>query len=225
MGRTLLGDTTTGETRAKIKQLLKEVSDTGIARKREINHASPTGANIAVAHTAIRPVASASMVGMETGQLLRHVDESVQSFSAAATIGTLCDAVVRRFRDLARYHRVMVYRFDPDRHGKIIAEARNPRLKSLLGHHYSPRSSRFSVRAAADLLAEVIGTRIAAIENCAHAQVAIQVRRLEPRLIDATSTEGDWRLALFRNPHTLPADCAGANNRRGGPTGRATWPP
>ena len=40
---------------------------------------------------------------METGQLMRHVDESVQSFNAAATIGTLCDALVRRFRDLAGY--------------------------------------------------------------------------------------------------------------------------
>ncbi len=249
----------------------------------------------------IEPVDATTMVGMETGHLLRHVDESVQSFSAASTIGTLCDAVVRRFRDLAGYDRVMVYRFDPDGHGKIIAEARNPRLDSLLGHHYpssdipqraralyiqtrlrvlvdvhyepaalvprqlpgcseeldmslcylrsmsplhlqylknmgvtatlvvslvregrlwgliachhySPRNLRLSVRAAADLLAEVITTRIAAIENYAHAQVAIQVRRLEQRLIDATSTEGDWRLALFRNPHTLlqPLEATGA---------------
>ena len=68
------------------------------------------------------------------------------------------------------------------------------------------------MRAAADLLAEVIATRIAAIENYAHAQVAIQVRRLEQRLIEATSTEGDWRLALFRNPRTLlqPLDATGA---------------
>ena len=56
-------------------------------------------------YTAIRPLASASMVGMKTGQLLRHVDECVQIFSAAATIGTLCDAVVRRFCDLAGYDR------------------------------------------------------------------------------------------------------------------------
>jgi two-component system, chemotaxis family, sensor kinase Cph1 len=34
------------------------------------------------------------------------------------------------------YDRVMVYRFDPEGHGKIIAEARHPRLESLLGHHY-----------------------------------------------------------------------------------------
>ena len=55
-------DTATWETRAKIEQLLKEVGDTGIARKREINHALPTGANIVAVYTAIRPVASASMI-------------------------------------------------------------------------------------------------------------------------------------------------------------------
>ena len=61
---------------------------------------------------------------------------AVQRFSAASSIGTLADAVVQCFRDLTGYDRVMVYKFDPDGHGKIIAEARDPRLESLLGHHY-----------------------------------------------------------------------------------------
>ena len=39
--------------------------------------------------------------------------------------------------------------------------------------------------------------RIAAIENYAHAQVAMLVRRLEQRLVEATSTEGDWRWRCF----------------------------
>jgi GAF domain-containing protein/PAS domain-containing protein len=233
--------------------------------------------------------------------LLEHVAESVQRFSNLSTVATLADAAVKRVRDLTGYDRVMVYKFDPDGHGKIIAEARDPRLDSLLGHHYpasdipqrarelyvrnrlrvlvdvhyepapllprrlpgseqeldmslchlrsmsplhlqylknmgvtatlvvslvrdarlwgliachhySPRKLRFSVRSAAGLMAEVIATRITAIENYAHVQVAIQVRRLEQRLIEATSTEGDWRLALFRNTHTLlqPLDASGA---------------
>lgn len=241
------------------------------------------------------------MVSFGSQQLVDHLGVSVHRFSAASTIGTLADSVVRRFRDMLGYDRVMVYKFDPDGHGKIIAEARDPRLETLLGHHYpstdipqrarelyirnrlrvlvnvhyeaaalvprqlpgtgeeldmsmchlrsmsplhlqylknmgvtatvvvslvregklwgliachhyAPRNLRFAVRAAADLLAEVVSTRIAAIENYAHAQVAIQVRRLEQRLIEATSTEGDWRLALFRNPQTLlrPLDATGA---------------
>ena len=249
----------------------------------------------------VEPLLAADRISLEGRQLLAHVDTSVQLFSAASTIGVLADAVVRRFRDLIGYDRVMVYRFDPDGHGKIIAEARDPRLDSLLGHHYpatdiphrarelylrtrlrvlvdvhyqaaplvprrlpgsaddldmslchlrsmsplhlqylknmgvtatlvvslvrygrlwgliachhyAPRNLAFAVRTAAELLAEVIATRIAAIEHYAHAQVAIQVRRLEQRLIEATSTEGDWRLALFRSPHTLlkPVEATGA---------------
>jgi chemotaxis family two-component system sensor kinase Cph1 len=82
----------------------------------------------------------------------------------------------------------------------------------VAAHHYSPRNVRYALRAACDLLAEVVSTRIAAIENYAHAQVAVLVRRLEQRLVEATSTEGDWRLALFRNPRTLlqPLEATGA---------------
>ena len=233
--------------------------------------------------------------------LLEQLSAAVQRFSAASNIGVLADAAVKTFRDITGYDRVMVYKFDPDGHGKIIAEARDPRLESLLGHHYpssdipqrarelyirnrvrvlvdahyvpvplvpslspltgqdldmslchlrsmsplhtqylknmgvtatlvaslvregrlwglvaahhyTPRRLRYAVRAASELLAEIISTRIAAIENYAHAQVAILVRRLEQRLVEATSTEGDWRLALFRNPRTLlqPLEATGA---------------
>ncbi|CAN5867187.1 GAF domain-containing protein [soil metagenome] len=240
-------------------------------------------------------------VDIPSAQLLEILGGAVQRISAASTIGALADSVVKTCRDMLGYDRVMVYKFDADGHGKIIAEARDPRLDSLLGHHYpasdipqrarqlylrtrlrvladvhyvasplvpqrlpgddeeldmslcylrrmsplhlpylpnmgvtatlvvslvregrlwgliachhySARNLRFAVRAAADLLAEVASTRIAAIENYAYAQVAIQVRRLEQRLVEATSTEGDWRVALFRNPRTLlqPLDATGA---------------
>ena len=237
--------------------------------------------------------------------LLDRLGAMVQRISEASSIGTLTDGVVRELRDIVGYDRVMVYRFDPDGHGKIIAEARDPRLEPLLGHRYpatdipqrarelylrtrvrvlvdvhyepsvlvphllsgkaagpageldmslcslrsmsplhlqylknmgvtatlvislvregklwgliachhsTPRNLRYAVRAACELLGEALSTRIAAIENYARAQVAIQVRRLEQRLVEATSTEGDWRLALFRNPRTLlqPLEATGA---------------
>jgi two-component system, chemotaxis family, sensor kinase Cph1 len=248
-----------------------------------------------------------AMPGQETdasgasAPLPAQIAAAVQRFTAAASIQALADAVVQVLRDLTAYDRVMVYRFDADGHGKIIAEARDPRLESLLGHHYpasdipqrarelylrnrvrvlsdvnyeaqplvpllrpddnqpldmslcqlrsmsplhlqylrnmgvtgtlvaslvregrlwgliaahhySPRHLRLAMRSAVDLLAEVASTRIAAIENYAHAQVALMVRRLEQRLIEATSTEGDWRLALLRNPRTLlqPLEATGA---------------
>lgn len=268
-------------------------------------HRVPGGVLVVELEPVLPRLGGVPAVEIAQAELADHLSRAVQRFSGVSTLGTLADAVVKCFRELTGYDRVMVYKFDPDGHGKIIAEARDPRLESLLGHHYpasdipqrarelyvrnrvrvlvdvegvasplqpqrlaggpgadggeldmsmctlrsmSPlhlqylrnmgvtgtlvvslvregrlwglvachhyqaRNLRFAVRAAADLLGEVIATRIAAIENYAYAQVAIQVRRLEQRLIEATSTEGDWRLALLRNPRTLlqPLDATGA---------------
>ena len=251
----------------------------------------------------------AGAVVPEDPAMLDQLSATVQRLGQAASIGALADAVVRSVRDMTGYDRVMVYKFDPDGHGKIIAEARDPRLDTLLGHHYpatdipqrarelylrnrvrvlvdvhdqavplvpvqvpadvlvdgvqasadldmslcglrsmSPLHLQYlknmgvtgtlvvslvregqlwgliaahhyqaraispALRSACDLIAEVTATRIAAIENYAYAQVAILVRRLEQRLVEATATEGDWRLALFRNPRTLlqPLEATGA---------------
>ena len=241
-------------------------------------------------------------VGLDGFVLREQLELAVQEVSAASTISALSEAVVRTFRNLTGYDRVMVYRFDPEGHGKIIGEARDPRLESLLGHHYpatdipqrarrlyvknrlrlladvdyqpaalvprnlagaeageldmsmcylrsmsplhlqylknmgvtatlvvslvrgrelwglvachhyAPRNLRLALRAGCEMLGEVIATRIAAIESYAYAHVAIQSQRLEQRLVEATSTDGDWRLALFRNPWTLlqPVDATGA---------------
>ncbi|MGQ0620117.1 MAG: GAF domain-containing protein [Panacagrimonas sp.] len=249
----------------------------------------------------LEPVESAideTIASLDCGpdEIRQRLAAAVERFSTASSIPALSDAVVQSLREMIGYDRVMVYKFDPDGHGEIIAEAREPSLDSLLGHHYpatdipqrarelylrnrvrvlvdatyepvpiapdgealdmslcylrsmsplhtqylrnmgvtatlvvslvregrlwgliachhySPRRVRYAVRAACGLLAEVISTRITAIENYAHAQGVILVRSLEQRLIDATSTDGDWRRALFRNPRTLlqPLDATGA---------------
>lgn len=241
-------------------------------------------------------------VGLPGSMLRAQLERAVQELSAAATVSALTEAVVRAFRRLTGYDRVMVYRFDPEGHGKIVAEAREQRLEPLLGHHYpasdipqrarrlyirnrlrllanvdcvpaellprylagseageldmsmcylrsmsplhlqylknmgvvatlvvslvrnrelwglvachhySPRNLRLALRAGCEMLGEVIATRLAAIENYAYARVSIQSQRLERRLVEATSTDGDWRLALFRNPWTLlqPVEATGA---------------
>lgn len=241
------------------------------------------------------------MQDLDPAVMASTLSAALQRLGAAPSVGVLADAVVEVVRNLTGYDRVVVYKFDPDGHGKVIAEARHPRLESLLGHHYpasdipqraralyllnrvrmlvdvdapqapllperlpgtqapldmsmcqlrsmspihlqylrnmgvtatltaslvrdgqlwgliaahhyTPRYLRCTVRAATDLLAEVASTRISAIENYAHAQVALMVRRLEQRLVEATSTEGEWRYALLRNPRTLlqPLDATGA---------------
>ncbi len=47
-------DTVASEARGKVEQLLKEVTSTGLGRRREINHATEAGGNVAMAYTAIR---------------------------------------------------------------------------------------------------------------------------------------------------------------------------
>ncbi|MGG5811533.1 GAF domain-containing protein [Falsiroseomonas sp. CW058] len=87
------------------------------------------------------------------------------------------------------------------------------RLWGLLAcHHDTPRHAPFATRAACDLLAEALATRISALESFVQAQADIAVRRLEQRMIEAITREGDWRAALFDTPSTLlqPLGASGA---------------
>jgi light-regulated signal transduction histidine kinase (bacteriophytochrome) len=79
-------------------------------------------------------------------------------------------------------------------------------------HHATARPVPLAVRAACDLLAEALGTRIAALESFVQAQAELSVRRLEQRLVEAIAREGDWRAALFDSPATLlqPLGATGA---------------
>jgi len=78
--------------------------------------------------------------------------------------------------------------------------------------HHAARHLPFDVRAACELIAEVVSTRISALEHYAEAQAEVLVRRLEHRLIEATGGDGDWRRALFEAPRQLlqPLGATGA---------------
>lgn len=79
-------------------------------------------------------------------------------------------------------------------------------------HHYVPRFAAFETRAVCEMLAEALGTRIAALESFVQGQAEIAVRRLEQRMIEAISRKGDWRTALFEATDALlaPVGAAGA---------------
>ena len=47
-------DTVTGETRAKVEELLREAGLSGISRRREVNHTSPGGVEIPISYAAVR---------------------------------------------------------------------------------------------------------------------------------------------------------------------------
>ena len=79
-------------------------------------------------------------------------------------------------------------------------------------HHYEPRFTHFATRGVCELLAEAMGTRIAALESFVEGQAEIAVRRLEQRMIEAIAREGDWRVALFDGTLSLlqPLAASGA---------------
>jgi len=78
------------------------------------------------------------------------------------------------------------------------------RLWGLIAcHHYVPRFVHFEIRAVCELLAEAIGTRIVALESFIQAQSELTVRRIEQRMIEAISREGEWRNALFDGGQSL----------------------
>jgi PAS domain S-box-containing protein len=236
-----------------------------------------------------------------TPSLTQRLTQTVTRLSSAHSIPALADLVVREVRELIGYDRVMVYRFDADGHGEIIAEEKRDGLEAFLHrhypatdipqrarelylrnkvrllvdaryvpvplvprenpitgtdldlsmaglrsispmhtqylqnmgvtgtvvaslihdgklwgliscHHYSAKYLPYDLRAALELVAEVVSTRISALEHFAEAQAEVLVRRLEHRLIEATSTDGDWRHALFDTPRQLlqPVGATGA---------------
>jgi light-regulated signal transduction histidine kinase (bacteriophytochrome) len=230
-----------------------------------------------------------------------RIEPAMQAILSSYAVRPLCDEAARIFRGLTGYDRVMVYRFDEDQHGEVIAEEREPSLEAYLGnrypasdipqiarrlyirnrvrvvadvhyapvpleprlspltgrdldlslcvlrstsplhvqylknmgvgatlvasilvggrlwgliacHHDSPRRVPFALRAVVELLAEAIGTRITALESFFQAQAELSVRRLEQRMIEAITRDGDWRTALFESPQTLlaPLGASGA---------------
>jgi len=70
-------------------------------------------------------------------------------------------------------------------------------------HHYEPRFVHFEMRAVCELLAEAVATRIVALESFAQSQSEIVVQRLEQRMIEAISRDGDWRGGLFDSGQTI----------------------
>ena len=217
---------------------------------------------------------------------------AVARLGAARTLDALAGEAVAIYRELCGYDRVMFYRFDPDGHGEVAAEAKEDRLEPYLGlhypesdipqrarelylrnrvrvlvdvnyapvplvprlfpptgeeldmsmswlrsmsplhlqylqnmgvtatlvvslvregklwgliacHHYSPKRLPYAMRAACDLVAEVLSTRIAVLENFSQVRTTALIRRMEARLMEATWTLGAWQRALLDEQRDL----------------------
>ena len=70
----------------------------------------------------------------------RHLYPLITDFLARvgehASITALTDLAARHVRSVTGYGRVMVYRFDPSGHGRVVAEAKAPDYKSYLGQAF-----------------------------------------------------------------------------------------
>ena len=62
--------------------------------------------------------------------------DAVGQITSTSTLTELANKVVSCVRQLTGYDRVMVYQFDEDGHGEVIAEAKKDGLEPFLGQHY-----------------------------------------------------------------------------------------
>jgi light-regulated signal transduction histidine kinase (bacteriophytochrome)/CheY-like chemotaxis protein len=67
---------------------------------------------------------------------LAAVHEMVEGLDRAASIVALCQIAAERVRDVAKYDRVLVYRFMEDESGWVIAESKRDGLAPFLDLHY-----------------------------------------------------------------------------------------
>ena len=88
-------------------------------------HRAASGELIAEIERAGPPVVLAGAVEAGLGRII-----------ACADMAVLCDDAAKVFRALSGYDRVMIYRFDAEGNGAVVAEARRDDLEPLLGNHY-----------------------------------------------------------------------------------------
>jgi GAF domain-containing protein len=66
----------------------------------------------------------------------RSARGAMARLGAAATLGALVDKLAQEVQDVLGFDRVMVYRFDEDWNGEVVAEVRRDDLNPFLGLHY-----------------------------------------------------------------------------------------
>jgi diguanylate cyclase (GGDEF)-like protein len=76
----------------------------------------------------------------------QRLRDAMKWLNMVAEVEEICQRAVTDFRDMTGYDRVMIYRFHPDAHGEVIAEARRADSQAFLGLHYPagdiPRQAR-----------------------------------------------------------------------------------
>jgi light-regulated signal transduction histidine kinase (bacteriophytochrome) len=68
--------------------------------------------------------------------LSSRLEGAMRTLGLAKTLPDLCAATAPVLRALTGYDRVMVYKFDADGHGEVVAEDKAPEMEPFLGLHY-----------------------------------------------------------------------------------------
>ena len=117
--------------------------------------------------------------------LVRHFVGKLQEATSAAA---LCDLAAEQVQRLTGFGRVMVYRFDQDFHGQVLAEVLQPGYDSYLGLHFPASDIPAQARELYRL------NRIRAIADANYAPVP-----LVPPLNPTTGKPLDMSYALLRS--------------------------
>ncbi len=118
----------------------------------------------------------------------RQVEVAIKRILAAVTLSAVSDETARTVRELTGYDRVMVYRFDAEGHGEVLAEERLDELEPYLGNRY-PASD---IPQIARRLYE--RNRVRVLVDVGYAPVPI-----EPALSPITGQPLDMSLCLLRS--------------------------
>jgi chemotaxis family two-component system sensor kinase Cph1 len=73
---------------------------------------------------------------VDVAHLNAVISDFVSSIEEIQDPQELCQLISRKVRELTGYDRVMLYQFNEDGHGTVLAEERNERLPSYLGLHF-----------------------------------------------------------------------------------------
>ncbi len=74
-----------------------------------------------------------------------NINIIITEFNSAKNIKSLCQAATEQVKRITGYNRVMIYRFDEDWNGEIIAESKEANLADFVGMHF--HSSNISAQA------------------------------------------------------------------------------
>lgn len=114
----------------------------------------------------------------------KMIGRSVSEMLADKEISTLLVNTANQVKNVIGYDRVMVYRFAPDGHGEVVAEAKNDDLEPWLGLHY-PASD---IPKQARELYKLNLTRLIANVNTIPSKI-VSTRQFSEQALDLTNSQ------------------------------------